>query len=113
VGEIAWENDNYRIEVLDRKAYAVEKESGMELASTIFLGDLDTTISTLKRAMVFQELGNPTSKVIWKNEELFLEIGFSGECLYLKIQVDNTIIASFNLDSLEVVGVIKKILAFL
>ena len=113
MGEIAWENDNYRIEVLDKKAYAVEKESGIELASTIFLGDLDNTISTLKRAIVFQELGNPTSKTIWKNGEFLLEIGYGGENLYLKSQEDNTIIATFKLDSLEVVGVIKKILAFL
>lgn len=113
MGEIVWENDNYRIEVRENKAYSIVKESELELANTIFLGDLDNTISTMKRAIIFHALGNPTSKLIWENEEFKMEIGFSGESLYLKGKKDNNIVATFQLDSIEVIGVIKKILAFL
>jgi len=112
MSEIVWENEKYLIKVENKKAFAIEKETGVELANTILLGDLDNTKSTLKKAIIFHELGNPTSKLIWENGEYRLEFsGFGWDDLYL--YQDRKIVGKFQLDSFEVINVIKKVLAFL
>jgi hypothetical protein len=108
-----WENEAYRIEINDERAFATKKEGNLKLADIVYIGDTDETMRMLKRIIVFHELGNPKEDVVWENESYKLEFGFRKIDLRLVLKSENDCLLQFNLDNVEVVEVIKKVIAFL
>jgi hypothetical protein len=108
-----WENEKYRIEIDGDRVYATEKETGMNLANTIRIGDTEQTMEMMKKIIVFHELGNPTEDVLWENERYKLKFSWGRRDIELVSKGEQHTLASFSLKSVEVFDVIKKMVAFL
>jgi hypothetical protein len=109
---LVWEDDKYKIEINSARAVAYDKETREILANLVPMGSPEYLMDMLKQLLAYRELGNPTTELLWENENYRLRVHFYDNYVDLIDKRSDRTVAEFPIN-IESIKVLKKVIAFL